>query len=438
MISRLHKLRLMNLILLVALLTALGCAVSPPDSRGPRAQIVLAQSDTPRVTAPSVSADDLAQLVAGNQVFALDLYRYLADRADGNLFLSPHSISVALAMTYAGARGMTEAQMSEALHFTLPQDRLHPAFNQLDLELAQRGEDAEGKDGEGFRLNVVNALWGQQDYTFRQEYLDALARNYGAGLRLVDFVNETEGSRQAINGWVSEQTEGRIEELVPQGALDDLTRLVLTNAIYFNAAWAEPFIKEATRNGDFFLLDGGTVEVPLMRQIAAVRYARGEGYQAVELPYDGNELSMVILLPDTGGFEAFEESLDQARLALILGELGYSRIDLTMPRFEMTSEFSLTDALTALGMPAAFSASADFSGIDGTQELFIADVLHQAFVSVDEAGTEAAAATAVIAATSSAEEPPVVRIDRPFIFVIRDIETGALLFVGRTLHPGES
>jgi serpin B len=430
------KLRsLTNLILWAALLSVLGCSVSPPSMPGPRAEIVLAQSDTPRVTNPSVTTGAQAELVAGNQAFALDLYRYLAGNEDGNLFLSPHSISVALAMTYAGARGLTEAEIAEALHFALPQDQLHAAFNQLDLELSQRGDEAEGKDGEGFRLHVVNALWGQQNHEFQAAYLDTLARNYGAGLRLVDFVNETEPSRRAINAWVSEQTEGRIEELVPQGAVDALTRLVLTNAIYFNAAWAEPFMEQATRDGAFFLLDGTSVEVPLMRQQAAFRYARATGYEAIELPYDGNELSMVILLPDAGEFQAFERGLDAARLATILAGLGYERVNLTMPRFEMTSEFSLTEALSALGMPLAFTDAADFSGIDGTDELFISDVIHKSFVSVDEEGTEAAAATAVIAATGSAQEPPEVRIDRPFIFLIRDIETGTLLFVGRTLNP---
>jgi serpin B len=432
--------QLTSFILLTALLTTLlGCTASPPDGQGPRAQIAFAQSDAPRVTTPSVGAADRAQLIAGNQAFALDLYRYLADRAEGNLFLSPHSISVALAMTYAGARGMTEVEMAETLHFTLPQDQLHAAFNEIDLALGRRGAEAEGKDGEGFRLHIVNALWGQQDHAFQKAYLDALARNYGTGLYLVDFVNDTETARNAINDWVSQQTESRIEDLIPPGALDALTRLVLTNAIYFNAAWAEPFSEEATREGDFFLLDGGSVQVPLMQQVAAFRYAGGAGYQAIELPYDGGELSMVILLPDTGRFEAFEQSLDQPLLASILGGLSYQQIDLTMPRFEMASEFSLADALSALGMPQAFTDAADFSGIDGTQDLLISGVLHQAFVSVDEAGTEAAAATAIIVGVeSSPAEPQQVRIDRPFIFMIRDIETGALLFAGRTLNPAES
>jgi len=434
--SVLRKHGVVHLFLVAVLLSTVGCGVARPR---PGAQIVLAQSDVPRETAPAAGEDALDALAAGNQAFALELYRYLADRGEGNLFLSPHSISVALAMTYAGARSTTEAEMAEALHFTLPQHQLHPAFNALDLALSQRGEGSEGKDGEGFRLRVVNALWGQQDHAFLETYLDLLARNYGAGMRLLDFVADAEAARQAINGWVSEQTEGRIEDLIPEGALGELTRLVLTNAIYFNAAWAEPFEEEATQDGDFFPLDGTAVEVPLMRQQTGFGYTAGAGYQVIELPYDGHELSMVILLPDTGAFEAFEAGLDQAQLAAILAELSYQQLDLTMPRFEMTSKFSLTDALSALGMPEAFTEAADFSGIDGARALMISDVIHQAFVSVDEAGTEAAAATAVIMKlTSAPAEPQEVRVDRPFIFVIRDIQTGALLFVGRVMNPAAS
>jgi serpin B len=422
--------------LLVALLGTLGCAAQMPGPQGAPAEIVLAAAETPRETAPDVDDADLSALVAGNQAFALELYRYLAEQDEDNLFLSPHSISAALAMVYAGARGTTESEMAAALHFTLPQARLHPAFNALDLTLSERGEGAEGQDDGGFRLNIVNALWGQQGHSFEDAYLDTLARNYGAGMRLVDYVQDAEAARQAINGWVSEQTEGRIEDLIPQGALDEMTRLVLTNAIYFNAAWAEPFQEAATRDGDFYLLDGSTVEVPLMRQMSGFRYADGDGYQAIELPYDGQELSMVILLPDDGAFEAFEQDLDQDTLAAILDALSFTRIDLTMPRFEIRSKVSLVDTLSALGMTQAFTEAADFSGIDGTQDLLITDVFHQTFVSVDETGTEAAAATGVVVGVTSAPtDPPEVRVDRPFIFLIRDIETEAVLFMGRSVDP---
>jgi len=393
------------------------------------------KSDKERITSPDVNPSEQALLVEGNSAFAFELYQALKGE-EGNLFYSPYSISLALAMTYAGARNETAEQMADTFQFMLEQDRLHPAFNWLDAELARRGEGAEGKDGEGFRLNIVNAIWGQKDYEFLPDFLDVLAENYGAGLRILDFITETEASRLAINQWVSDQTEGRIKDLIPQGAIDALTRLVLTNAIYFNAAWENPFNEDMTADGPFYLLDGGQVSVPRMKQTEAFGYTEGEGYQAVELLYDGCELSMVILLPEADKFEAFEEGLQAQQVDAIINDLQNTLVTLTMPRFEFDSEFSLKDTLAEMGMPIAFSGGADFSGMTGNRELFISDVVHKAFVAVDEAGTEAAAATAVIMPGSAAPEPPVeVTIDRSFIFLIRDIETGAILFVGRVLNP---
>jgi serpin B len=396
----------------------------------------LLKSDKERITSPDVSTNEQALLVEGNSAFAFDLYQALKGE-EGNLFYSPYSISLALAMTYAGARGETAEQMADTLKFMIEQDRLHPAFNWLDAELAKRGEGAEGKDGEGFRLNIVNAIWGQKDYEFLSDFLDVLAENYGAGLRILDFITETEKSRLIINDWVSDQTEGRIEDLIPQGAIDALTRLVLTNAIYFNAAWEYPFDEDMTADGSFYLLDGGQVSVPMMQQTESFGYTDGEGYQAVELQYDGNELSMIIFLPEAGQFEAFEEGLQAQQVSDIISGLQPTLVDLTMPQFEFDSEFSLKDTLAEMGMPIAFSGEADFSGMTGNRELSISDVIHKAFVSVDEAGTEAAAATAVIMKLTGVPEPLVeVTIDHPFIFLIRDIETGAILFVGRVMNPG--
>ena len=402
----------------------------------------LLMSDKPRETSPEVSETDLALLIEGNTAFAFGLYQALREK-DGNLFYSPHSISVALAMTYAGARGETAEQMATPLQFLLEQDSLHPAFNWLDVELAGRGEGAQSKDGEGFRLNIVNAIWGQKDYEFLSEFLDVLAENYGAGLRILDFINETEQSRVTINDWVSDQTEDRINDLIPQGAIDALTRLVLTNAIYFNAAWEYPFDEDITADGLFYLLDGGQVTVPMMKQTEAFGYTDGEGYQAVELRYDvgelpdGKPLSMVIILPDDGQFEAFEGELQAQKVNDIIGDLQLTEVALTMPKFEFESEFSLKDTLAEMGMPIAFSGAADFSGMTGNLGLAISDVLHKSFVALDEAGTEAAAATAVIMKETAMPDQPVeVTVDRPFIFLIRDIETGAILFVGRVLNPG--
>jgi serpin B len=396
----------------------------------------LLMSDKPRDTSPDVSQADLALLTEGNSAFAFNLYQELRKK-EGNLFYSPYSISVALAMTYAGARGDTAEEMAATLQFLLEQDRLHPAFNWLDAELDSRGEGAQGKDGEGFRLNIVNAIWGQKDYGFLSTFLDVLAENYGAGLRILDFVTEPEKSRVTINEWVSDQTEDRIKDLIPQGAIDALTRLVLTNAIYFNAAWKYPFDEDMTADGPFYLLDGGQVTVPMMQQMQSFGYTDGEGYQAVELLYDGDELSMVILLPASGNFEAFEEGLEAQQISDIISDLQLAQVTLTMPKFEFDSEFSLKDTLAEMGMPAAFSEAADFSGMTGTRDLCISAVLHKAFVSVDEAGTEAAAATAVIVGETAVPGQSVeVTVNRPFIFLIRDIETGSILFVGRVLNPG--
>ena len=393
-------------------------------------------SDKERINSPDVSTSQQASLVEGNSAFAFELYKELKEM-EGNIFYSPYSISLALAMTYAGAHGETAEQMADTFHFLLEQEKLHPAFNWLDAELASRGEGAQGKDGEGFRLNIVNAIWGQKDYEFLPAFLDVLAENYGAGLRILDFITETEKSRLAINDWVYNQTEECIEDLIPPGAIGELTRLVLTNAIYFNAAWAYPFDEDMTSDGPFYPLDSGQAIVPVMKQTESFGYTNGEGYQAVELLYDGCELSMVILLPEAGNFQAFEEGLQAQQVSDIMSSLRPTEVALTMPLFEFESEFSLKDTLAGMGMPVAFSSAADFSGMTGKPELFISDVVHKAFVAVDEAGTEAAAATAVIMELTALPEPPLdVTIDRPFIFLIRDIDTGAILFVGRVLNPG--
>ena len=418
------------------LLSLVGCSSS--GGLLPIASVSLAQSSKARLTSPNVAPSDLTDAASGNNAFAFDLYRSLRkEKADGNLFYSPFSISLALAMTYAGARGQTEQQMGQTLHF-LPQSQLHPALNRLDLELAQRGKDAKGKDGKGFRLNIANAIWGQQGYRFLPAFLDLLAENYGSGLRLLDFAANPESARVTINNWISDQTEGKIKDLIPQGTLDKLTRLVLTNAIYFNAAWNKPFEKSSTQDGAFHLQNGGQVTVPMMKQTTSLGYAEGQNYQAVELPYDGRQLSMVILLPKTGQFDAFESALDAGQVDAILKNLKQRQVALSLPRFKVESEFSLAQTLAAMGMPDAFSSQADFSGTDGTKNLLISDVVHKAFVSVDESGTEAAAATAVVMSLTSVmpEQPIEVTVDRPFIFLMRDIPTGTILFVGRIVNPG--
>ena len=427
------KTKLLSVLMVIAVLGLVGCSIwiGVPGNHLPPGEIV--QSQKQRVSSPDVAEADLAELVAGNSAFAFDLYQAIRE-GGGNLFYSPYSISLALAMTYAGARGETEQQTADTLHYTLPQDRLHPAFNGLDLELASRGEGAEGKDGEGFRLNIVNSIWGQTGYEFLSEFLDTLAENYGAGLRLLDFMKAPEESRGVINDWVSEETESKIEDLLPPNSITSDTVLVLTNAIYFNAAWSHPFDEELTHDGPFNLLDGSQVTVPMMEQIEYFGYAEGKGYQAVELPYEGEELSMILLLPEAGRFEEFASALDANRVASILQDISPEEVHLTMPKFTYESGFRLKETLAAMGMPAAFTG-ADFSGMDGTRILFIDDVYHKAFVLVDETGTEAAAATAVVVAKAAPTPPKEVTVDRPFIFLIRDIETDALLFLGHVVNP---
>lgn len=434
MAREVNKMRniLLSVLMVIAVLSLVRCGTSTvvPSDQVPSGGVV--RSAKQRATSPDVVEADLAELVAEKSAFAFDLYQAIRDE-DGNLFFSPYSISLALAMTYAGARSETEQQMGDTLHYTLPQDRLHPAFNALDLELAGRAEGAEGGDG-GFKLNIANAIWGQTGYSFLPEFLDILAENYGAGLRVLDFVKAPDDSRVTINDWVSDETEDKIRNLLPEGSITPATVLVLTNAIYFNAAWMYPFEEELTHDGTFYLLDGGQVTVPMMEQTRYFGYAEGAGYQAVELPYEGGKLSMVILLPDAGWFEETTSELDAERAASMLKDIGVQDVHLTMPKFTYESQFSLKETLATMGMPAAFGA-ADFSGMDGTRSLFIGDVIHKAYVSVDEAGTEAAAATAVVMPTGAPAPPKEITVDRPFLFMIRDIETEAILFLGHVVNP---
>ena len=313
---------------------------------------------------PSATASELANLVNGNRAFAFDLYRALAAE-EGNLFFSPHSISVALAVAYAGAEGETERQMADTLHLLLPDDRLHPAFNTLELRLASSGRTPDGEYA-GFRLNVANAAWGQKGYGFLEEFLDVLEANYGSVVRPVDFRSAPEESRLTINDWVAQQTDDRIRDLIPPEVIKESTRLVLTNAIYFNARWLHTFDESSTHMRPFYLLDGSEVAVPMMSESALLGYARGEDYQAVDLPYNGSEVSMTILLPDKGRFRQFEDSIDATLVRRILAEIETQPVSLTMPKFEFESEFRLDETLKNLGMPDAFNpGNADFSGIDG-------------------------------------------------------------------------
>ena len=420
--------RMLSAVLLLALI---GCGTDDSNDN-PYDGFERLESDKHRITNPALGQGELDELVAGNTAFALDLYQQVRGE-DGNLFYSPFSISIALGMTFAGARGQTAQEMQDTLHFTLGQAGLHPAFNYLDLELAGREQDPGHDAKDGFKLRVANSIWGQLNESFVAEFLDALAENYGAGLNLLDFIADPELCRLTINTWVEDRTAGRIEDLLPQGSITVDTRMVLTNAIYFKAAWNTPFETDNTADGEFQLLTGGTVTVPMMHQDEMLPYAEGDGYAAVELPYDGEKLSMVVIVPTD--LDTFEAGLTADGLDAIIGDLQTHLVTLAMPKFSFESGMSLAQVLADMGMPTAFSAAADFSGIRASGGLMITDVFHKAFVGVDEAGTEAAAATAVVVGETSVPEQAELDVDRPFLFLIRDIPTGAVLFLGRVVDP---
>ena len=417
-------------------------ASSTPDPTAtPSRDLFALSSDLTHVTDPGVTDDELRQLVEGNTDFALRLYQSLVDETS-NLIFSPYSISVALAMTYAGADGNTESQMTEALGFRLRQDTLHRAFNAQQQSLQDRG----GNESSGqFELNIANAIWSQHDHEFLVTFLDTLAEQYGSEIGRADFSGDPEEARTRINDWVSEQTQDRIQNLLSEGAIDTLTRLVLANAIYFKAGWLRPFDDSRTRPGPFHTIEGETMETPMMRQTARFGYASGDGYQAVELPYKGGQYSMLVIVPDSGVFADFQETLKPARLNEVVKDLQDRRVILTMPLFEQRSMADARNALIDMGMTDAFDpTAANFSRMDSgscavgnAQCLHILDIAHQAYILVNESGTEAAAATAITVGVTSIEPGPPVEltIDRPFIYVIRHRPTGALLFLGRVMNP---
>jgi len=416
-------------------LAATSCQWAPLDVEGP-ADSQLVVSDLPRDMNPQVPGQQVSDLVKGNSEFAFELLKELSADAE-NVFFSPYSISLALAMTYAGAKGTTETQMGDVLHFNPTGQGIHPILNWLDLQLDERDQVSPPSEGDGFELSVANAVWGQEGYGFLEDYLDTLAVNYGAGLQLIDFTGNPEGSRITINDWVSDETGGKVEDLLPPTAIDADTRLVLANAIYFKAPWLKPFDEAETRNEPFTTLAGPSVAVPMMQRDETCPYARFDIGQAVELPYNGEKVAMLLLVPDEGQYETFEAGLDIDRYEGIVAALQDQRVDLDLPKFGFSYDVALPNHLKDLGMTDAFMpGAADFSGMNGSRELFISDVLHKAFITVNEAGTEAAAATAVVVSpTADLGTPVVLTIDRPFLFVIRDIPTGIILFVGRVLSP---
>ena len=385
-------------------------------------------SSESRDTAPSTA--DVPQLTTDEASFAFDLYRaQIGSDSSSNVFFSPYSVSVALAMTFAGASGNTASQIASAMHFTLPPDRLHTAFDAIDLQLESR---------EGIKLNVANSIWGQRTLAFGKPFLDTLAIDYGSEVRGVDFIGATNQATAAIDGWVADHTAGKIQNLFPPGSLDASTRVVLVNAVYFDANWKTQFDSSKTTSSPFTKLDGSTVTASMMNnEKLNANVAVAPTYTAVDLPYAGGQTSMLVIVPTGMQFASVDAALGGDFLKQIVASLRPQDIALSLPKFTLKgASVSLKSALSALGMIDAFDPDkADLSAMVPNQRLHVDDVVHQAFVRVNESGTEAAAATGVDNKLAAIDQPLHVDASRPFFFVLRDIPTGAVLFVGRVMDP---
>jgi serpin B len=419
-------------ILLLASLIALGSIIAGCTDTS---DATSASSAPPTVQTPP---DDAGNVTAGNTRFAFDLYRQIASApayTGKNIFFSPYSISSALAITYEGARGTTADEIRSVLHLPANETLRRTGFAGIDADLA-RGD-------ENYTLRTANALWAEKAYPFLPEYIALAERWYGANTTNLDFAKNPEGSRATINRWVERETEDRIRDLLPPGSIDSMTRLVITNAIYFKGTWAMQFDANQTKEEEFRVAPDKTVRIPMMQQTdedARYPYAETDTLQVLELPYahgDGAGLSMLVLLPKNDNLTAAEEVLDAGEIAALQGSLVRKRVNVFFPKFRLETEYSLPETLAAMGMPTAFSPDADFSGMDGTKDLFISGVVHKAFVDVNEEGTEAAAATGVVIGLTSArpDATPIFRADHPFVFLITEKDSGTILFAGRVVNP---
>ncbi len=389
-------------------------------------------TNTSEISSP-IKADDSGATVEGvnsvinaNNQFALDLYLKLEDE-EGNIFFSPYSILVALAMTYEGAREKTVEEMQSVFHFPEDENIRRPSFAKIYNLL--------NKKNKKYELHTANALWAQKDYKFLDEYINAIKKYYVGKVTNVDFAKATENARLTINKWVEEQTNNKIKDLIPPGVLDALTRLVLTNAIYFKGLWVKQFDKKETREEDFRVSPEETVKVKMMNITGEeFNYYETEKLQILELLYEGEDLSMLIILPKENDLKSLKESLSLEKLTELRNSLSEQQVDVYIPKFKFETKYFMVKTLKEMGMPTAFSMDADFSGMDGTKDLFIANVIHQAFIDVNEEGTEAAAATGVVMELKAAM-PTVFRADHPFIFMIQERETNNILFLGRVIDP---
>lgn len=390
----------------------------------------LARLDIPRAEA-AVSDTDIAAVTRSDAAFGLDLLR--ATAGDENTMISPYSIATALSMLYPGARGATAEEIAAVLHLEVSDDTLHAVRNAIEQALSKEPGPAGPDDTrEPFTIRPANSAWGQGGYPFLDEYLEVLASQYGAGLRLLDFIDDAAGATDTINTWVEEVTEDRIKDLIPDGAITGLTRLVLVNAIWFKANWEEKFNPELTTDGPFRLADGGEITVPMMHGSFLTGFTSNELFEAVRLRYAG-DAAMVIAIPKN---RSLADLVDTITIDDVDVNWANYQVDVTMPSFEFEAEIGLKGALQQLGMLDAFDpANADLTGITAARELFVSDAFHKTFIAVDENGTEAAAATALVVGLTSAPEPASFTVDQPFLFWIEHTSTGELLFLGQVVDP---
>lgn len=379
------------------------------------------------------AGDALEMVVEAHNRFAFDLYRRYSF-ASGNIFFSPYSISTALAMTYEGAKGATAEEMQSVFYFPQDENTRRSGYEILCGDINRKDKK--------YTLSTANALWAQKDYPFLQGYFAAVEKHYGGRVVNMDFVKAPEISRRKINRWVEEQTGDKIKDLIPSGLIGPLTRLVLTNAIYFKGEWVRQFDSKKTEEQDFKVAQDKTSRVPMMQSAgpdSVFNYAENSALQILEMPYSGNELSMLLLLPKRHDIKPMEEMLSPSKLSEWKRVMKEQRVDVFIPRFKFETKYFMAKDLADMGMKTAFTGSADFTGMSGKRELFISEVVHQAFVEVNEEGTEAAAATAVVMRLTAMHpgEPavPVFRADRPFIFIIQQKATGHILFLGRVGNP---
>ena len=383
---------------------------------------------------PVASAQEINSVIKANNQFAFDLYSKYRSK-EGNVFYSPYSISSALAMTYEGARGTTAEEMRAVFHFPQDASIRRDSFLKINQQI--------NKKDKKYALSTANALWAQKDYKFLDDYFSLVDQYYGGKVTNMDFVNETEQSRLTINSWVEEQTKDKIKNLIPPGLITPNIALVLTNAIYFKGFWFKQFNKKNTKKEEFRISPDNKIKTQMMRlsgKEAKFNYAETENLQILELPYEGNDLSMLILLPREDDLKVVEGSLSSEKLSEWKGFLRKEQVNIYFPKFKFETKCFMAQDLKEMGMQTAFGGGADFSGMTGTRDLFISEVIHQAFVDVNEEGTEAAAATAVIMREGMFSEPKPIKIfkaDHPFIFIIQDRETGNILFMGRVSDPSK-